>query len=64
MFVLGGVIVDQDYADGALTDAMNKFKRDLLGTPDIILHTADIVRSRNGFERLKEAGSGRGSWRA
>jgi len=55
MFVLGGVIVDKDYADGGLTDALNDFKKNLFGTADIVLHTADIVRNRSGFEGLKEA---------
>lgn len=56
LFVLGGVIVEQDYAEGELTREMDAFKRQLLGRTDIILHTADITRNRNGFERMKEAG--------
>lgn len=31
-----------------------EFKRELFGRDDLILHTADITRNRNGFERLKE----------
>src|SRR5437879_4683701 len=54
LFVLGGVIVDQSYAEGELTDRMNALKHDLFGCSDIVLHTADIVRNRNGFERMKE----------
>ena len=53
IFVLGGVIMDQDYAEGDLTEALNEFKRDMFGTPDIILHTADITRNRNGFEKMQ-----------
>lgn len=56
MFVLGGVIMDQAYAEGPLTDAVNRFKRELFGRTDIILHTADITRNRNGFEQLQDAG--------
>ena len=56
MFVLGGVIMEVDYAKGALTDALNDFKRRMLGRTDIVLHTADIIRNRNGFERMKDAG--------
>ena len=52
VFVLGGVIVDKDYADGPLTEAFDDFKRRMFGRTDIVLHTADIVRSRNGFEGL------------
>ena len=55
LFVLGGVIMEQDYADQALTDEMNALKQDIFGRTDMVLHTADIARNRNGFERLKDA---------
>jgi Protein of unknown function (DUF3800) len=55
MFVLGGVIVDKDYADGPLTQELNIFKSALFGTANIVLHTADIARNRGGFEQLKDA---------
>lgn len=54
MFVLGGVIVEQDYAYGEMTERVNEFKRRLLGRDDIVLHTADICRTRKGFESLKD----------
>jgi hypothetical protein len=54
LFVLGGVIMEQNYAEGELTERLDRFKRDVLGRTDIVLHTADIVRNRNGFERMKE----------
>lgn len=54
VFVLGGVIVDHEYADGELTDRVRQFKRDLFGRDDIIPHTGDLARNRNGFERMKE----------
>lgn len=54
IFVLGGIIVEQVYAEGELTSQLNAFKRHLFGTEDIILHTADIARNRNGFERLQD----------
>ena len=54
VFVLGGVIVDQDYADGPLTEALNDFKHEMFGRTDIVLHTADIVRRRGVYEMLKE----------
>lgn len=53
VFVLGGIIVDEAYASGELTEKLNEFKQDLFGTTNIIIHTADIIRNRNGFERLK-----------
>ena len=55
VFVLGGVIVDQEYAEGPLVEAFNQLKLNLFGRTDIVLHTADIVRNRNGFEGLKDA---------
>ena len=54
LFVLGGIIVDKGYAEGKMTEAIQDFKRRLFGRGDLILHTADITRNRNGFERLKE----------
>ena len=56
IFVLGGVMVEHEYAEGALVEALNAFKMDMFGRQDLILHTADIARNRNGFERLKDAG--------
>ena len=53
VFVLGGVIVDKDYAEGPLTAAFDSFKRRMFGRTDIVLHTADIARNRNGFEELQ-----------
>ncbi len=44
--------MDQDYADGLLTEAFNRFKYELFGQRDILLHTADINRNKNGFELL------------
>lgn len=54
LFVLGGIIVDKDYAEGELTREVNAFKQEMFGRTDIVLHTADISRNRNGFERMQE----------
>jgi len=54
LFVLGGVIIDKDYAEGAMTDAVKDFKRRIFGREDLVLHTSDITRNRNGFERMIE----------
>lgn len=54
MFVLGGVIVDKDYYDNIIIPSFDKFKLDFFGSNDIILHTSDIGRNRNGFEILKD----------
>ncbi len=55
LFVLGGIIVDKAYAEGEMTAELNRFKAELLGNTDSILHTADITRNRNGFERMQES---------
>jgi hypothetical protein len=55
LFVLGGVIVDQDDAEGELSEELVAFKQALFGRTDIVLHTADITRNKNGFEKLKDA---------
>jgi len=54
LFVLGGIIVDREYAEGELTQKLAAFKRELFGNENLILHTADITRNRNGFEKLKD----------
>jgi hypothetical protein len=54
LFLLGGVIIDQEHADGELANRMNALKQEFFGRTNIVLHTADIVRNRNGFERLIE----------
>jgi hypothetical protein len=54
LFVLGGVILDKDYAEGELTGRINDLKMKVFRRKDIILHTADLTRNRNGFEQLKE----------
>jgi hypothetical protein len=55
LFVLGGVITDKEYSEREMTFRMDAFKRSLFGRTDIILHTADIARNRNGFESLKDS---------
>ena len=54
VFVLGGVIMDREYAEGQLEDALNKFKVEMFGRTDIVLHTADLARNRNGFEDMQD----------
>ena len=54
VFVLGGVILDRDYAEGPLTEAIEQFKHELFGQSDLLLHTVDITRNRNGFELLND----------
>nr|MBA3450045.1 DUF3800 domain-containing protein [Chloroflexia bacterium] len=54
IFVLGGVIVDRAYARTVIDPRMREFKRHFLGRDDIILHTVDMVRGRNGFEVMQD----------
>jgi len=54
LFVLGGIIVDKEYAEGEMERELRAFKRELFGREDLILHTADITRNRLGFERMIE----------
>lgn len=54
VFVLGGIIIDKNYAEKDLPREIASFKKDLFGRDDILLHTADITRNRNGFEQMKE----------
>lgn len=53
IFVLGGIIVDRTYARTVMEPRVRAFKREWLGTENIILHSVDIARGRNGFERLR-----------
>lgn len=54
MFVLAGVIMEKEYAEGDLEARITEFKKNLFGRTDIILHAADITRNQNGFERMKD----------
>ena len=44
LFVLGGVIMEEDYAKEVLAPAMTDFKRRLFGRDDLVLHTACIFQ--------------------
>jgi hypothetical protein len=55
LFVLAGVIFDADYYQKQAEERVRKFKERLFGTQDIILHTADMYRNKNGFEVLKNS---------
>ena len=54
IFVLGGIIAEENYAFGEMTEKLNRFKEEIFGTRNITLHTADFTRQKNGFERMKE----------
>jgi hypothetical protein len=52
VFVLGGCIVDLEYHDHHMTSELKRYKNDLFGRDDFILHTADIARRRGVFQIL------------
>jgi hypothetical protein len=54
VFVLGGAIIDSKLAARELSERLAALKVRLFGRDDLILHTADICRNRNGFERLSD----------
>ncbi len=55
VFVLGGVVLDAEYASSEVANALRDFKRSVLVREDIPLHTADIVRQRGPFCVLGDA---------
>jgi hypothetical protein len=55
VFVLGGIIADRDYAEGEMTRCIEALKMRFFGRSDIVLHTADLARNRNGFERMLDS---------
>jgi hypothetical protein len=54
VFVLGGVIIDRTYAQRVVDRELRALKRRFFGNDELIIHTADIVRARNGFETLAD----------
>jgi hypothetical protein len=51
VFTLAGCAFDGDHEARAAVEVA-AFKRAFFGNSDVILHTADITRNRNGFEQL------------
>ena len=54
VFALGGVVVDRAYERAVIAPQMRDFKIQYLGDDDIVLHTTDMHRLRNGFEVLAD----------
>ena len=54
VFVLGEVIIDRAYARTVLAPRLRQLKNDFFDDPNLILHTTDIVRAKNGFETLRD----------
>ena len=56
VFVLGGVILDDDYAQTVVQEAVDGLKSALFGRSDFILHTAEIVHRQGIYQRLNDPG--------
>ena len=54
LFVLIGIVIKEDYHNSTVTEKLKEFKTKHFGNENIILHTADITRNKNGFEKLKD----------
>lgn len=63
VFVLGGVIVDRSYYRRVLEPRVRQLKEEFFDN-DVVLHTTDIVRAKNGFEVLVDAAVRRQFYRA
>lgn len=53
VFVLGGVIIDRTYYREIVEPRIKELKENYFDE-DVVLHTTDIVRGKNGFEVLSE----------
>lgn len=53
VFVLGGVIVDRRYYWTVVEPRIRSLKEEFFDD-DVVIHTADIIRKRNGFEALSD----------
>jgi hypothetical protein len=54
VFVLGGVIVDRTHYRTVIEPRVRQLKEDFIGDTEVILHTTDIIRAKNGFEPLTD----------
>lgn len=52
VFVLGGVIVNGVRARKSVDLRLTELKRSFFDQEDLVLHSSDIIRARNGFEKL------------
>jgi len=52
IFVLSGVIVDEDYHDGQLTEQLNAFKERHFETKNIVLHSKEMTHPQSARNKL------------
>lgn len=55
VFVLGGVIIDRTYYRTVVEPRIKKLKEDFFDD-EVVLHTSDIIRGKNGFQVLNNQG--------
>lgn len=53
IFVLGGALIAKADHQG-VEKQWNQMKMQLFGSENIIVHTADLTRNRNGFEKMQD----------
>ncbi len=52
IFVLSGIVVDEDYHNGTLTDVLNKFKVHHFGTDQVVLHSKEMTHPQSARSPL------------
>ena len=56
VFVLCGVIMDEEHHKDVAAPALARFKKTLFGRDDLVLHTLEFTRNQAGFEVMKDHG--------
>jgi len=52
---LVGVILDLDYSMGEFTEAMNAIKKDIFGTPNVVLHRRELIDKKPApYDKLND----------
>jgi hypothetical protein len=54
VFVLAGVVIDEAYEKRVVRPELDELKQAFFGHARVVLHTSDLIRNRNGFERMKD----------
>ena len=53
IFVLGGVLVGQDYHDRVIKSELDQLKIDCFNNPNVVLHLHDVKKKRKDFASLQ-----------
>lgn len=54
IFVLGGVLVDQNYHDRVISPELERLKVDCFNDPNVVLHLYDVKKKRGAFASLQD----------